>query len=277
MNSTIGVDLGGTKIKAGTRKNDNITDIQFALLRDKDSLESTLNQLKALIASLINPDVKGIGIGVPSVVDVEKGIVYDVVNIPSWKKVELKDILEEEFKLPVAVNNDANCFALGEHKFGKAKAFRNVIGITIGTGLGAGVIVNNELYNGSNCGAGEIGMLSYLDENYEHYCSSSFFDVIHQTNALETFKKAEAGDATALSVWSEFGGHIGNALKAVVYAFDPDAIVLGGSIAKAYAYFSQAMMDALQDFAYPQSIKKLKILKSENEDITLLGASGLVM
>ena len=260
MSNIIGVDLGGTKIKAGVRRGNDLADIRLTMLKEKDSLDGTLRQLIELIASLTGPDIDGIGIGVPSVVDVEKGIVYDVVNIPSWKKVALKEILEKEFKLPVAVNNDANCFALGEHRFGKTRNFHNVVGLTIGTGLGAGVIINNELYNGSNCGAGEIGMLAYMDKNYEYYCSSFFFEAIHQTTALETFKNAEKGMFQSLQLWSEFGGHLGNALKAVVYALDPEAIVLGGSIAKAYTYFSQSMMDSLQDFAYPQSIKKLKIL-----------------
>jgi glucokinase len=87
----------------------------------------------------MDASVTGIGIGVPSVVDVETGIVYDVTNIPSWKKVELKSILETKFGLPVRVNNDVNCFILGEHRHGVARGFRSVVGLAMGTGLGGGI------------------------------------------------------------------------------------------------------------------------------------------
>ena len=109
----IGVDLGGTNIRAGLIDNGAITTVNHVLLSEKDSVQKTLSQLISIIAPLIQPGVEGIGVGVPSVVDIENGIVYDVVNIPSWKKVELKKILETEFKIPVRINNDVNCFALG--------------------------------------------------------------------------------------------------------------------------------------------------------------------
>jgi glucokinase len=110
-----------------------------------------------LIDPLINKNIKAIGIGVPSVVDIENGIVYDVQNITSWKEVALKKLMEEEFQIPVLINNDANCFALGEKYFGKGQNLHSMIGLTIGTGLGAGIIINDKLYAGVNCGDGEFG------------------------------------------------------------------------------------------------------------------------
>ena len=107
----IGVDLGGTNIRAGLLQKGVLTEVKQTLLVEKESLQQTVNQIISTIAPLIKPGVKGIGIGVPSVVDIENGIVYNVVNIPSWKKVELKKIIETEFGLPVSINNDVNCFA----------------------------------------------------------------------------------------------------------------------------------------------------------------------
>ena len=171
----IGVDLGGTNLRAGSIENGVITSVNQALLVEKDSLQNTISQLISIISPLINNGTKGIGVGVPSVVDIENGIVFDVVNIPSWKRVELKKILETEFKIPVSINNDVNCFALGEHRYGQAKSFSSFVAMALGTGLGAGIIINNALYAGNNCGAGEIGLLPYLDKNFEYYTSSSFY------------------------------------------------------------------------------------------------------
>src|SRR5680860_369334 len=137
----IGIDLGGTKIKVGIEDNGTIFNQKKALLKEKNSFNTTIDQVFKLIRPLTQHKVAGIGIGVPSVVDVDRGIVYNVTNIPSWKKVPLKDILEKEFNLPVFVNNDVNCFTLGEHKFGLAKAYSSIVGMSIGTGLGSGIII----------------------------------------------------------------------------------------------------------------------------------------
>jgi glucokinase len=272
----IGVDLGGTKVRAGLARAGVIESQKQQLVKSKGSQEETLAQLIALIRSLMVPGVKGIGLGVPSVVDVEKGIVYDVVNIPSWKRVPLKDILQEAFSIPVAVNNDANCFALGEHRFGKLKGFSTAVGITSGTGVGGGVIVNNELFTGNNCGAGEFGLLSYRDHNIEYYASGNFFEAIHGISAIEAHDRALAGDAKVTALWQEFGVHIGQAIKSVVYTFDPQAIVIGGSLSKAFTLFEESMRRSLENFEYPGSIQRLKIFQSVNENITLLGAAALI-
>ncbi|WP_420148191.1 ROK family protein [Spirosoma sp.] len=273
---TIGIDLGGTNVRAGLVEHDVITHQVNRVLQQKESLSATLAQLIALIKPLTERAVSGIGIGVPSVVDIERGVVYNVANIPSWEEVALRDILEDEFNLPVFINNDVNCFALGEHRFGMAKGYSSAVGMAIGTGLGSGVIIDNQLYVGSNCGAGEIGLLPYLDKNIESYASTHFFQEIHGTTALETHQAARLGGKQALKLWDEFGNHFGNAVKAVLYTYDPEVIVLGGSIAKAYPFFKASMQESMADFAYPVTLRRLKIFQSQNENIALLGAAALV-
>ena len=188
----------------------------------------------------------------------------------------LRDILEEEFGVAVRVNNDVNCFALGEHRFGLLKGYRNAVGMTSGTGLGSGIIINNELFEGSNCGAGEIGLLNYRDQNIEYFASGNFFEAFHGVTAMHAHELAVAGDAKALEWWSEFGRHMGEAIKTVVYAYDPQAIVIGGSLSKAFGFFQAAMFESLKEFTFPESIKRLKIMQSSNENITLLGAAALL-
>lgn len=170
----IGIDLGATNIRGGLVNGTSLSGMNSKRINSSGSVEEVMKDMYAIIDSLIDNDVSAIGIGVPSVVDVKLGIVYDVQYIPSWKEVHLKKIIEERYRIPVLVNNDANCFAIGEYYFGKGVGTEHMIGLTIGTGLGAGIIINRHLYAGPNCGAGEFGMVDYLDHCYEYYASGQF-------------------------------------------------------------------------------------------------------
>ncbi|MDR1203301.1 MAG: ROK family protein [Tannerellaceae bacterium] len=267
----IGVDLGGTNIRVGRIKQGEVVKKISEPCKAHMPENEIINQLKIMISDLMAPGVESIGIGVPSVVDVEKGIVYNVANIPSWEKVYLKTILEEEFHLPVAVNNDCNCFALGEYYFGTERRYKNMVCLALGTGVGAGIIIDGKLYTGNNAGAGEIGCLPYLKQDYEYYCSSRFFQEYGMTGkeAYET-----AAD-TPLPLWNEIGRHIGELIKAVLFTYDPEAIILGGSVSKAFDLFKNKMYESLNTFPYPETIEKIQIFPSHAEDIPLLGASLL--
>lgn len=272
----IGIDLGGTNIRAAVENGGEILHFKKEPFNTKLSLNDTLTQLKEFIKPLATNGVKGIGIGVPSVVDVENGVVFNVTNIPAWKRVPLKEILEAEFRIPVAVNNDVNCFALGEHQFGTLRGMKNAVGVSIGTGLGSGIIINNSLFEGVNCGAGEVGLLPYRDHNIEFYASGNLFKVKFNTTAEDAHRKAVEGDAVAIGQWNEFGMHVGEALKCVAYAYDPEAIVLGGSLSKAFRFFNDAMRQSMLNFEFPESIKRLKIFQSTNDNITVMGAAALI-
>lgn len=273
---TIGVDLGGTNIRAGVVQAGNIQTLRRHILEHKDSLTHTLSQLIDLIRPLCQYPVDGIGIGVPSVVDVHQGIVYQVANIPSWEEVALKGILEKELNLPVWINNDVNCFILGEHQYGLARNYSSALGLCIGTGLGCGLMLNGELYMGANGGAGEMGMLSYLDQTLEYYCSGSFFTDSHGTSALDTYKQAQTGNAGALALWAEFGRHLAQAIKMILYTYDPEIIIMGGSISKAFTFFEPSMRAHLADFPYPETLRRIQILPSEQENSGVIGAAALV-
>lgn len=277
MNNTnvIGIDLGATNIRGAVVNNKSLSQIIARRINTNGTVQQVLEDVYYVIDHLIDENIKAIGIGVPSVVDVEQGIVYDVQHIPSWKEVPLKQLLENRYHIPVFVNNDANCFALGEYYFGKGKGANDMIGLTIGTGLGAGVIINKKLYAGPNCGAGEFGMVDYLDQNYEYYCSGSFFTNVHGLNGEEIFKDAEHGNIQALQLYKELGIHLGNAIKLIMYTYDPKLIILGGSVQLAYPYFEKTMWDRIKTFAYTKSIGRLQIERSVLANSGILGAAGL--
>lgn len=272
---TIGVDLGATIISAGIVDGGVIYRKIIEPFPHNKSEDETVQFMKDVIHRLMNTNIKGIGVGVPSVVDARRGIVYNAVNVPSWKEVHLKDILEKEFGILVNINNDCNCFAFAERYYGEGTSYRNIVAVKLGTGLGAGIVINDVLYDGCNTGAGEIGSLPYYDRDYEEYCAANFFKRYNTTGYIAHLR-ADQGDEDAYRIWDEFGYHVGNLMKTILFTYDPQAIIIGGDLVKAYSYFSKKMFECLSTFPYPQTLKRIKILISQKEDIGLLGAASLI-
>lgn len=271
----IGVDVGGTKIKIGKVISGKVVDEYTTDISANGSEEEIITEIITAIEKVYTNDVTGIGVGVPSLVDSEKGIVYHVQNIPSWEKVYLKDKLENHFHVPVYVNNDANCFAIGESYFNKGESFNSMVGLTIGTGLGAGIIIGKKLYSGMDCGAGEFGSINYLDGTYEDYVSGKYFENKHNIKGIEAARLADAGDVKALRLFEEFGNHLGEVIKSILFALSPEAIILGGSVTQSFKYFEGTMWKTIDSFPYLNTKKKLIVEPSENQSIAVLGAAAL--
>lgn len=276
MSVYIGVDLGGTNMRAGRVENDCL--VAQASERTpkspKDTAE-TIDLLERVIRSVWTPEVSAIGIGVPGLVDRQNGVVYNLVNIPHWDVVPLREILEARFGVRVVIDNDANCFALGERVFGVGRQYENFVGLTLGTGLGGGIIQQGRLLADSNCGSGEFGMMPYQDNILEYYCSGSYFMNIWGVDGKTMYERALKGDTEALEAYRQLGEHIAAAVKIVMLAVDPEMIVFGGSVAAAHALFEESLWENLRDFAYPNSVKRLRIFFSEMENPAILGAASL--
>ena len=276
MSVYIGVDLGGTNMRAGRVENDCL--VAQASERTpkspKDTAE-TIDLLERVIRSVWTPEVSAIGIGVPGLVDRQNGVVYNLVNIPHWDVVPLREILEARFGVRVVIDNDANCFALGERVFGVGRQYENFVGLTLGTGLGGGIIQQGRLLADSNCGSGEFGMMPYRDNILEYYCSGSYFMNIWGVDGKTMYERALKGDAEALEAYRQLGEHIATAVKIVMLAVDPEMIVFGGSVAAAHTLFEESLWENLRDFAYPNSVKRLRIFFSEMENPAILGAASL--
>lgn len=267
----IGIDLGGTKIRAGIVGPDNVVVESITeCCKSDNSKEAVIDQIAGLVSRFFNSDTELIGVGVPAIVDAE-GVVYDCANIPSWDRVELKAELEKRFNIPVRVNNDCNCFALGVKASPIAAGYKDLVCMTLGTGVGAGIIVNGELYTGRNSGAGEIGCIQYNGSDYESWCSSLFFRN-KGTSGKDAFNAASAGDSDALKLWDEFGKHLGELVKMCLFAYDPQAVIIGGSISSAFKFFERSFMSTLSTFPYSGVVDTLKIAADPSGDFMITGA-----
>ena len=272
---TLGIDIGGTNISFGLVENGKVTQ-GFAVpsFPREATREETLEYLAAQIQKLFVPAVEKIGIGVPSVVDVKRGIVYDTQNIPSWQEVPLKEFLEARFHVPVAVNNDANCYAMGVYgTYPADEKPETLVAITLGTGVGIGIVSEGKLFCGANCGAGELGCLPYRDSILEDFCSKKYFTGAGW-GSMDAYKAAEAGDPAALRLFEEFGRHLGAMVTTVMFAYDPDRIALAGGIANNEPFFRAAMEDYIRaNFPYRKAVERLRIDICTDHNLPVIGAS----
>ncbi|TPH15264.1 ROK family protein [Litorilituus lipolyticus] len=277
QSSIVVIDLGGTKINVGLYRSGKIAyqcikpfDAQLSVSESIQFILQEINDVKA-------QDTVAIAIGVPSIVDVEHGIVYNAINIKAWQKVALKKELEQLTQLPVYVNNDVNCFTKGEHSAHSEQGFQNVVGLCLGTGLGAGFVIKDQLYTGTNCCAGELGGVQYLNATFDSYCSGQFFIENFGECGAELAKKANEGDNKAKVAFELFGQHLASAISHLLLIIDPQIIILGGSVAKSYDLFIDSLWLHLQSFPYPNVIKNLIIEQSQQHHSALLGAAQLYL
>lgn len=275
MNNILGIDIGGTTIKGGRIEGEQIVDEITMDTMAREGGATTINILKEVIRRLKREDTRAIGIGVPSVVDRNRGVVYNVQNIRDWEEVHLKSLLEKAFGVPVWLDNDANCFAYGEKIFGKGRSYENFVGITLGTGVGGGIIQQHHLLHDSNCGSGEFGEIPYLGSILEEYCGSHFFTQKTGRTAHEIALAAAEGDNGSLELYREYGIHLAALVKIISLILDPQAIIFGGSISQSFGLFEKSMYEGLKDYPYPKSIEKLHILTSELKNVGVLGAGAL--
>lgn len=271
----LGIDIGGTTINLGLVKDNRIVRKVCAPSFAPDAdLEETLVHLCNHTRQIITNEVTRIGVGVPTLVDPVKGIVYDASNIPSWTVVPLKERLEAEFDRTTSVDNDANCFVLGAAAM-LEKPASVVVGVTLGTGTGIGICIDGKVFGGTNCGAGELASMPYGSGIYEDFCSKKFFtDKGLDPRAIGD--KAFAGDPEAQKVFDEFGTHLGRLLSMLLLAYDPGCIVFGGGIAHSFPLFEKSVWKSLREtYLYPRFLDKLQITAMPDADIPILGASLL--
>lgn len=311
MTFAISIDIGGTNTKIG------LVD-QFGKIHDKRQFSTWDGHSKSaffrnLFAAInqILPDgnsttIKGIGVDAPSCLP-EQGIIKAAVNLPTKGEVQIVDLLVHKYKIPTFLCNDANAAALGEGQFGNAKGMKNYVVITLGTGLGAGIIVNGKMLTGQSGLSGEIGHITAVRNGRDCSCGRkgcletyisatgikrNFLAQLAKTNATSsldtlplnelTAKKigiaAKHGDAIAIQAFEQGAKILGEHLADVVHLFEPEAIILAGGVAEAGEVLFTPTIHTLFENLLPNYMNTVKILPSalgENE-AALLGASTLV-
>jgi glucokinase len=273
----VGVDLGGTKIMTALIKGNEIVKISDNSTEQHKNKTAILQNLITAIDDVITGNTIGIGIGLPGILNPDTGIVHDIVNIRAWNGINLIQELNKHFRQPIRINNDANCFALGSQKFGIAKEFKNVVALSIGTGLGAGIICDGKIYGGLNNGAGEFGQIPYLDSVYERYCSGQFFSEVKNLKGETLYNKASEGDKKAMDIWAEYGSHLGNIIINVLYSLAPEAIIFGGSVSSGFSFFRKEIEKKLNALPIRNVADNIKLRVETNPDIAVLGAAALCL
>ena len=305
--SAIGIDFGGTSVRVGLVIDGKIIDKRPPL--DTQSfagspplINAMVREAEALREAHPESPVGALGIGMPGFVDHASGIVHSLTNVRGWKEVALRQIFEERTGMPSAIENDAKSMAYAEWRHGAAVGKRNVVCVTLGTGVGGGLILEGSLYRGSAFGAGEIGQTSIaadgLPGNYgnlgalekyvgneqiveraaEMYAASLQGSPAGELTPLSLQQAAARGDPVAIALWQEIGAHIGFALSNIVWLLNPDAIVIGGGVAKAGEWIFGPVRAEIKSRCSPVFWERLEILPAKlGSDAGLIGAATLAL
>lgn len=260
--TTLGLDVGASKIYyVVLEREKRLTEGEFRLTSKTSRAFLKLCQEINQRLQKQGTTIEKVGIGLPGIVEGEK-LSY-APNFPKLTKLNLVQELEKVFGVKVVMTNDANAFTFAEATKGAAKDLRSVLGLTLGTGLGGGLVIDGKPYVGKG-GAEEIGhMILGLrgEKEAEDIASAKFFKKFGQTPD-DLRQKAESGDAGAKEAFREFGKNLGIVVANLVNLIDPEAIVLGGGVANAYGLFiSEVKKTAAQRIVNPKS-KDVKILKT---------------
>jgi glucokinase len=252
----IGVDLGGTKILAGVVARDGEVVRRHERATPQDSQEHVIAELEAAVAELLDSSVGAVGFGVPSPVDHERGVVVRCVNLP-LEDAPLRDHMRERFGLPAGLENDANAAAVGEWRAGAGRGVDDLVMLTLGTGVGGGIISGGAPFRGRNGEGAELGHVTIVHEgrscqggcdgrgHLEAYVSGHAASEAAReefgpsADAHRLVRLANEGDARAKELLVELAGYLGSGLGSFVNVFAPELVVLGGGFGlAAFAYLA---------------------------------------
>lgn len=314
MDYYVGIDLGGTELKIGIIDQNGTILIKDAYkmpiaTHGYEVVEFVGNSMQKLIEKSQFPiaNFKGIGIGAPGLLNPETGQLLNVVNIPHLNGVFLAPDLEKRFSLPTWLDNDVNAMALGEMFYGAGKGYKDCIAMTLGTGVGGGLIFDGKLYRGACFTAGEIGHLSINSEGllcpcgnygcleryigrdgivsrFNYYLSKEIPSTIHQFTENNEItpkaiaKAAESGDALSKEVMTETGKYLGIALVTLTNVLNPEIFIIGGGIANAGDLILEPARHELQKRAYTIPAKKVNVVQAAlRNDAGIVGAASIAV
>lgn len=310
----IGIDVGGTNVKiALVDEKGKIKYSNSVPTRAEMGYEYTVNNIKQAICDLLKEtklepkNIEGIGFGFPGQVDYKSGIVRLAPNIPGWVDVPIAKLIEDEFHIPTRVDNDVRCAALGELNFGAGKGCENLICITVGTGIGSGLIVNGKLVRGASNAAGEIGHIKLqmndgpicgcgdtgcleafasgpsivaMAEDYIRGGKSTKFREMANSNPITPYivcEAAKAGDPVAKRIFTIMGEYIGIGMASVVNLLNPEKIIVGGGVADAGEILMTPLKETLKKRAMKIAGEAVEVVPAQlGNTAGVIGASLLI-
>lgn len=301
----VGIDFGGTSIKVALVRGQEI------LVRGNTIITGNYDGPKDLIDAMAaevlhlrerHPEIVAIGAGIPGWVDWKRGVVENLVNVKGWKKVPVAGELAARTGLPVTAENDATAMAYAEWQYGAARGYNNAVCLTLGTGIGAGMILEGRLHRGAKMCAGEIGMMSvdlngvkgpfgndgfiegYVGLKYMAQRAKVLFAEAGQEKLLEDCDPrllavaAENGNEIAKRVWEEAGDHLGAMLASLNWALSLDCIVIGGGISKAGELIFEPTRRSIAGRSHPFLVDELQVVPAYfSNDAGMIGAAALAV
>ncbi|MBQ3642876.1 ROK family protein [bacterium] len=309
----IGVDVGGTNVKVAlVDKSGSIVYSDTVPTRAEMGYEYTISNIIKAIQSLMKESktskdlIEGIGFGFPGQIDCDNGIVRLAPNIPGWIDIPIADIVSKEFGIPVKVDNDVRCAALAELNFGAGKGAKNMICITVGTGIGSGLIINGKLVRGASNAAGELGHIKLqmqdgpicgcgdtgcleafasgpaivaLAEEYIKGGKSTKYRELANPDITPYIvaEAAKQGDVVAKKIFETIGNYIGIGLASVVNLLNPEKVVIGGGVADAGDLLFGPIKETLKKRTMPIQGAAVEVVHAElGNTAGVIGASLLI-
>ncbi|MBW2997996.1 ROK family protein [Candidatus Woesearchaeota archaeon] len=269
----LGIDIGGTKIKLSLiSKKSNIIKSVKVDTKFNHSKEEFFTNLVNLINLFDLKKISSIGLGIPSAV--ENGYSWYSPNVTALNEINFKKELESRVKKKVYVTNDANCFAYGELVQNPELKKKSFVALTLGTGLGSGIVINGRLLNGlMGCG-GEVGFIYDKGMKIKNYCSSRFFKA-KGVSPKEAELKARNGIKKYIKMYEEFGREVGYVLSIYANTLAPDVLIIGGGISRSKDLFEKEMIKSFKKEAHQILANKTTIEFSKNKHSSVIGAANL--
>lgn len=315
MTKRIGIDVGGTNVKiALVDENGKIIYSNSVPTYAQMGYEYTVNNIKQAIRDLMKEtnteakDIQGIGFDFPGQVDYKTGVVKLAPNIPGWVNVPIAQMIEDEFHIPTRIDNDVRCAALGEMNFGAGRGCENFICITVGTGIGSGLVINGKLVRGAANAAGEIGhiklqsvggpicgcgdtgcleafasgpsIVAMAQEYLKGGKSTKFREMAGAEGEITPYivaKAAEAGDPVAKRIFTIIGEYIGIGLTSVINLLNPERVIIGGGVAEAGDLLLEPIRKTIKERAMVVAGSSVEIVPAElGNSAGVIGASMLI-
>ncbi len=298
----IGIDFGGTSVKLAVVQGESLlTDVYRIPTQEFDNPDSLIEGIARVVGQVreAHPAVSSIGIGVPGAVNFSTGVTYSLTNVKGWSEVPLRQIMTEKTGLPTVIDNDANCMAYAEWKYGAARGAHHAICVTLGTGVGGGLILNDQLFRGATFAAGEIGQMSidlsgvpgpygntgalerYIGNRQIGEMAVAIYQkkgaklpIDHSPEALAEL--AGKGDEIAREVWNRVAKCLGTCLMSVVYLLNPDVIVIGGGVSYAGNLLFDPLREVLKNSLTKECFDHLDIVPARfGNTAGMIGSSAL--